>query len=129
MSFHVPEEFRVVVGSMASDKSYVNNSAFKVRLRYSRRVFVIASDGQGWKHVSVSTPDTTPTWEQMCEIKDIFWDAEDCVAQFHPPRSVYVDMHPHCLHLWRCPARDWILPPADLVGFRDVVVSGERQKP
>ena len=118
MSFHVPEVFRVSIGAMASDKSYGNNG-----------VFVIASDGQGWKHVSVSTPDTTPTWEQMCEIKDIFWDAEDCVAQFHPPRSVYVDMHPHCLHLWRCPARDWILPPADLVGFRDVVVSGERQKP
>lgn len=31
----------------------------------------------------------------------MFWDEDDCVVQFHPPRREYVNNHPNCLHLWR----------------------------
>lgn len=37
----------------------------------------------------------------MCFVKDLFWDGEDAVMQLHPPKSNYVNNHPHCLHLWR----------------------------
>src|SRR5262245_51606666 len=69
---------------------------------------IVASWGMGWEHVSVSTEDRTPTWEEMCWVKDLFWDEEECVVQYHPPRSKHVNIHPYCLHLWR-PLRS-ILP-------------------
>lgn len=29
----------------------------------------------------------TPTWEEMCEVKEIFWKPEEEVHQIHPPES------------------------------------------
>lgn len=81
---------------------------------------VIASSGMGWDHVSVraieSGTERTPTWDEMCLIKDLFWDADDCVVQFHPPRSEYVDEHPNVLHLWRPSNTNIQTPPSILVG-------------
>jgi hypothetical protein len=63
----------------------------------------IASDGEGWQHVSVSIEYETkpPSWEIMCVVKELFWEDEDWVVQFHPAKSEYVNYHPGCLHLWR----------------------------
>lgn len=56
----------------------------------------------GWEHVSVSRSDgKVPTWEDMCFAKDLFWDDEEAVVQFHPEKSKYVNYHPGVLHLWR----------------------------
>lgn len=65
--------------------------------------FCIASSGNGWEHVSVSIPSERrcPTWEEMCYINSLFWEEEDCVVQYHPRKSKYVNNHPHTLHLWR----------------------------
>lgn len=64
---------------------------------------VIASDGYGWEHVSVSLKNQKrcPTWEEMCAIKDMFFKPEEVVMQLHPKQSEYVNLHPYCLHLWR----------------------------
>jgi hypothetical protein len=62
---------------------------------------VIASDGAGWDHVSVSTRTRCPTWEEMCWIKDKFWGPEEAAMQLHPPKSDWVNCHNFCLHLWR----------------------------
>lgn len=69
-----------------------------------------------WEHVSVSTRDRTPTWEEMSFVKDLFWTEEECVVQFHPPKSEYVNHHPHCLHLWRPLGENIQTPPSILVG-------------
>ena len=53
------------------------------------------------EHVSVAGPKETPRWETMCIIKDLFWDDEDEVIQYHPKKSEYVNMHPRTLHMWR----------------------------
>lgn len=53
------------------------------------------------EHVSVKGPKETPRWETMCVIKDLFWDDEDEVIQYHPKKSEYVNMHPRVLHMWR----------------------------
>lgn len=82
-------------------------------------VRVIASDGSGWQHVSVSMeyqPNTPPSWRMMCKVKDIFWEPEDVVCQFHPRKSEYVNYHPGCLHLWRCTDREFPTPPMHFVG-------------
>ena len=61
------------------------------------------ADEHGWEHVSVSPhPDSiTPSWDDMCKIKDVFWDEEEAVYQVHPPKSKYVNLMTNCLHLWR----------------------------
>ena len=64
---------------------------------------VFGRNEDGWEHVSVSPFNSgiTPSWRDMCEVKDIFWDEEETVIQFHPPKSTYVNMMPNCLHLNR----------------------------
>ena len=66
-------------------------------------VRVVASDGEGWRHVSVSVEfdSRPPTWAMMCKIKDLFWDDEDVVIQYHPRKSEYVNNAVNCLHLWQ----------------------------
>ena len=81
----------------------------------------LATDGEGfiprWEHVSVSMPNRTPNWKEMCFIKDLFWGEEEIVIQIHPPKSKYVNQHPNCLHLWRNPANELELPPSIYVGL------------
>lgn len=114
MSFHVPEQARITTGRHGSDASYGNNGAFWVMLKRAQKVFVIASD---WDHVSVSRQDRVPTWDEMCQIKALFWDGNDCVIQFHPPESDYINNHPNCLHLWRSTAQEMPRPPKWMVGL------------
>lgn len=118
MSFRVPEKYRTAGLSTADDG---NNGAFLIPGRTSRNdMFVIASDGLGWEHVSVSKKYECPTWEEMCLVKKLFWtDPEDWALQYHPPRSRYVNNHPYCLHLWRPTFYvDMPFPSEDLVGLK-----------
>lgn len=135
---HVPHRWRVRAGPVGSDDSAGNNGAFFVPQRKAKPsdrpppLRVIATDGQcdddtpadhparDWEHVSVSLPDRCPTWEEMAYIKALFWDDEDCVIQFHPPRSAHVNNHPYCLHLWRYRLGPIPMPPAIAVGFPEL---------
>jgi hypothetical protein len=122
MSFRVPEQYRIRSHpKLGSDATYGNNGAFMFPGPAMRDLFAIASDGEGWEHVSVSIPgrpNKTPSWEEMAAVKDLFWGPEDEVAQFHPKRSEYVNHHEGCLHLWRPIGRTIETPDAGLVGPR-----------
>ncbi|MDR1409749.1 MAG: hypothetical protein LBJ12_05730 [Oscillospiraceae bacterium] len=87
----------------------------KVKLGTS---YIIASWGGGWEHVSFSHAKRCPTWDEMCEIKDIFWCDEECVVQFHPPKSEYVNNFPYCLHLWKKIGGRFETPPSIFVGLK-----------
>lgn len=108
--FHVPSDKRVTTGPFRSDERDGNNGAFFIEGAKGDRLLVIASDGGGWEHVSVSCRDSTPSWDDMCEVKSIFWDDDDTVVQFHPKKSEYVNFHPHCLHLWKQTGEEFKLP-------------------
>ncbi len=100
--FKVPEQFRIKDGTMGSDESYGNNGAFMIMSAKTKRILnIIASDGEGWEHVSVSLNNRNPNWDEMNFVKNMFWCEDDLVVQFHPPKSVYINTHPFCLHLWR----------------------------
>lgn len=118
----VPEKDRIVRGPMRSTKSDGNNGAFEIYMSGTTKAFCIASNGQMWEHVSVHMvsdgKQRTPTWAEMCKIKDLFWSEDETVIQFHPPRSEYVNNHKHCLHLWRPIGQEVILPPSELVGIK-----------
>lgn len=117
MTFHVPEKFRVVHPAYGAGDEF--NGTFVIKLKHSQVVRVIASNGMGWEHVSVSREDRCPTWDEMCQIKAMFWDDSDCVIQYHPPASEYVNLHKNCLHLWRPIGIDLPMPDSIMVGFKD----------
>lgn len=77
---------------------------------------VIASVGEGWDHVSASHISRCPTWEEMDAIKRMFFRDDEYAFQLHVPQTEHINVHPHCLHLWR-PHRESIpIPPAWMVG-------------
>lgn len=125
MAFKVPEQYRLkfhpVYGAM--DASWGNNGAFQVASPVcGNQLKVIASDGGDWEHVSVSLVGSsdTPTWQEMAHIKDLFWGEEDAVMQLHPPKDSYVNNHHGCLHLWRPIGQEIPLPPAVMVGDKNL---------
>lgn len=108
------EKARVTKGPLASDPSFGNNGLFVFRFE-DNIIKAIASDQMGWDHVSVSLIDRCPTWDEMCFIKDLFFEEEETVIQYHPPKSVYINHNPHVLHMWRNQTADIILPPLIMV--------------
>lgn len=84
------------------------------------RIRILASPADEeteWEHVSVSLSYRCPTWDEMCRVKDLFWDEEDVCIQYHPPRSEYVSYAEFCLHIWRYTGAPPIpRPPPLLVG-------------
>jgi len=62
---------------------------------------VIASKEAGFEHVSVSLFNRCPVWDEMCFIKNLFFEDEEECIQYHPKKSEYVNLHPHCLHIYR----------------------------
>lgn len=94
------------------------NGVFSIPFK-SYTFTVICSDGGGWDHVSVSLPGRCPNWPEMCFIKDLFFDLDETVIQFHPKVSEYVNNHPFCLHLWRDQAEEHWLPPSEMVGIKE----------
>jgi len=76
---------------------------------------IIASWGGDWDHVSVSLADRCPTWDEMAFVKEVFFRPDEAVMQLHPPRSVYKNLHPFCLHLWRPQHEPIPLPPPRFV--------------
>lgn len=96
----------------------VNYGAFRVRVgAVTLSVLSSGSDSvTGWEHVSVSLPLRTPTWEEMSQVKRLFWGDNECVLQFHVPKSRHVNFHFYCLHLWKPLRQEIELPPTELVG-------------
>lgn len=116
--FHVPNKYRIKDGKYGSTDDIGNMGAFIIP-HQSYEFTVIASDGAGWEHVSISLRNRCPNWNEMCYFKSMFWDMEDCVIQFHPPESEYVDNDKHCLHLWREINGHQSMPPSILVGHKN----------
>jgi hypothetical protein len=76
---------------------------------------VIASISDNWEQVSVSLEHRTPTWEEMDFIKRTFFKEDETVMQLHVPPSEHINVHPHCLHLWRPRDGGIPRPPSNMV--------------
>lgn len=118
------EKFRVTTGPLASSRKSGANGLFFIP-RNDVLLRVICSDGTGWdtgrlpgepwEHVSVSTPNRCPTWEEMDFIKRIFWRDDETVMQLHVARSQHINIHQFCLHLWK-PTKERVpVPPLETV--------------
>lgn len=92
--------------------------AFKVRRQAGPPLMVIASNMDGWDHVSVSRKSQVPTWNEMEMVKRIFFRDDEIAYQIHVPPKMHINCHPYCLHMWRCQSLEdeVLMPPAIMVG-------------
>lgn len=122
---HLPEKYRIqnLGPRWSSTPADGNNGALAIPGPCGRELFCICSDGLGWEHVSVSLKNRCPNWPEMAFIKSLFWDEEDLVVQYHPPKSEYVNNHRYCLHLWRPIGIEIPRPNHILVGVRSFAMS------
>jgi hypothetical protein len=119
----VPEKLengRIREGRLNSDASYGMCGAFRVVGPCGVYMLIVvgaAEDpiAEGWEHVSVSLQSRNPNWQEMCFVKDLCWTDDELVLQFHPPKALNIDIHSHCLHLWRPQDGHIKLPPRLLV--------------
>lgn len=114
----VPEKYRVKTGPMASDASYGNNGYFFIP-KGDTGLIVIASDGMGWEHVSVSRymSEDLPSWYELALVKNLFWDEEETVIQFIPKKSEHRSIG-EVLHMWKKSGHEYETPPGITVAPR-----------
>ena len=96
----------------------LDGGAYVIKTPFGK-LTVIASFGGGWDHVSVSKATRCPTWEEMCYVKDIFFNDDEVVIQYHPAKENYINNHPFCLHLWRPQNISLATPPMWMVGIKE----------
>jgi hypothetical protein len=107
---------------MATSAKWGNNGAFVVPGPERHRLFVIASDEEDWEHVSISLHNKArlPVWTEMCYVKDLFWDEEEVVIQYHPAKTDYVNFQSSTLHLWKPIGIELPRPRHTMVGPKNV---------
>lgn len=79
------------------------------------KFFVIATNHNGWDHISVSLKNRCPNWIEMCFVKDLFFDEDEVVIQIHPKKGNYVNLAKSCLHLWKDQNNEFGLPEECMV--------------
>ena len=105
--FRVPEMYRVEPPMGLPNPVGSNNGYFMIPVgnKGNTTICAMASDGQGWDHVSLQVLEKgkfkMPSWDVMEFIKQLFWEPDACVVQYHPPADQYVNNDPNVLHLWR----------------------------
>ena len=55
---------------------------------------VVASNQDGWDHVSVSLPNRCPTWSEMESVRNMFFTEDAVVMQLSVARSDHINLHP-----------------------------------
>lgn len=119
----IPDELekgRIAYGQFGTKLNSGFNGAYLITGPNDILLRIIAHDGkeakaQSWEHVSVSTSHRIPYWNEMCFVKNLFWHEEECVVQFHPPKSKYINHHPFVLHLWKNNKFEFQTPPKEFI--------------
>ena len=104
-----PERFRIENGGEEGGPG-----AFIIPREVSGDLVIIAAEGMGWAHVSVSLKDRCPSWREMCMVKDFFFGKDVWAMQLHSPEGENINVHPFCLHLWRPLDVSIPVPPVEM---------------
>ena len=110
----IKSDLKLKIAKLEIDGGY-GESLLKTANGGYKLATVVFSWGLNWEHVSVSFKNRVPTWDEMCQIKDIFWGEDETVVQYHPAKQDYVNRHPYCLHLWKPIDQELPKPPKILV--------------
>lgn len=76
---------------------------------------IIASNDEGWDHVSVSTKRRCPNWPEMKRVKELFFKVDEPAYQIFPVQEYYINCHPYCLHWWRPQQGEILMPPLHMI--------------
>ena len=97
------KQIKDIEGRISALRKGTDGMAGLVTLPNSGLASIVISWGGGWEHASVSpkAKKTTPTWKDMCWVKDLIWGKDEEVMQIHPAESEYVNIKQNCLHLWK----------------------------
>lgn len=95
-------------------------AGFTLDPKTNKRLNFKFSRANGWEHLSVSMPNKCPSWEQMCFMKEQFWEDDEACVEYHPKKEDYVNNHNYCLHIWRPYNFELLTPPSIMVGVRDI---------
>ena len=101
---------------LTGDVGDAYNGAFQIGVN-GVLLSVIASNGRGWDHVSVSLANRCPTWNEMERVKRLFFRDDETAMQLHVPPSDHKNCHPYCLHLWRPHDAEIPRPPSIMVAL------------
>lgn len=94
----------------------IYNGVFIVISKTTRRhMRVIASNDEGWDHVSISLNYRCPNWHEMEQIKRMFFKDDETCWQYHVPPSDHINIHPHVLHIWRKHDFEIPMPPRVMI--------------
>ncbi len=111
------EQGRLTSGRMASNPNSGPNGFFIIK-GPKGSLSIISSNGTGWEHVSISTTKDKkkiPSWKEMCFVKELFWEDDECVIQYHPKKTEYINIHSGVLHLWKPINQEIPMPPLEMV--------------
>lgn len=112
MALRLPRHLEIYRRSFRGEYGDSGNFMLDIPARDLR---ILASNGGGWDHVSISTATRTPTWEEMEWVKRELFAYEDLVMQVHVPVAEHKNCHPFCLHMWRPQNETIPKPPAYMV--------------
>jgi len=88
---------------------------FKVKSA-NATLHIMASSGEGWDHISVSTSlPRCPSWVEMEQVKRLFFKPDEVAYQLHVTEGEHVSVHNYCLHIWRPHEQEIPLPPVWMV--------------
>jgi len=73
--------------------------------RMGRCRIIVTRDNGLW-HLSISTPDASPSYNEIKEARYRFLPNEVTMAQIFPPKEEFVNLHPYCHHLWEIPGEE-----------------------
>lgn len=82
---------------------------------------VVWSNSGGWDHVSIAPAkrNIMPSWDDMCLLKNLFFNEDEVVIQYHPAKKDYVNNLSNCLHLWKPTEETLPVPNSLMVGLKD----------
>lgn len=122
------ESYRIVNGPLRTEAGEKRGMFLAMPGPCGERLTIVADDGTderepdvllGWEHVSVSIGRRMPNWLEMDFVKRLFWNDEQCVVQYHAPRSQWVNNMSTCLHMWRWTRGEFPMPDSLLVGVKE----------
>jgi hypothetical protein len=104
--FKVPEKYRVIDGDNSTTIHNGNNGLFKLYLRGNRTnlgsmLYITATEKDSWECVEVYTPVRYPIWEELCLVRNLFWDRNDLVIQYYPREKDCSNFKKYSVCLWR----------------------------
>lgn len=86
----------------------LHSGSFLYPMENDKNAFIISTkDRRGWNHVSIHLQNDlgecitkVPSHEDMQVIRNLFFNSEDLVQEFHPEKKDYINNHSYTLHLW-----------------------------